>query len=107
MKNNSIDKDTFYNEVYSVVAEIPEGKVISYGEIALLMGTPQYSRMVGRALKLVPSDLSIPCHRVVNSQGRLTPGWPDQKQLLTEEGVQFKDNGDVDMKKYKWNWKEL
>ncbi|NDV56614.1 MGMT family protein [Bacteroides sp. 519] len=103
----TIDKDEFFNEVYAVVAEIPSGKVISYGEIALLMGKPQYSRMVGRALSNVPSQLTLPCHRVVNSQGRLAPGWPEQKALLTEEGVEFKQNGEVNMKKYRWNWQEV
>jgi O-6-methylguanine DNA methyltransferase len=106
-KNNPIDKQAFYEDVYSVIAEIPEGKVISYGEIALLLGKPQYSRMVGRALKFVPDDLSLPCHRVVNSQGRLAPGWLEQRMLLTGEGVKFRSNGAVDMKNYKWNWQEI
>lgn len=107
MKHSPVDTEAFYNEVYEVIAQIPRGKVISYGEIALLLGKPQYSRMVGRALKQVPSGLSLPCHRVVNSQGRLAPGWDEQKVLLIEEGVTFKQNGEVNMKLCRWNWKEL
>ena len=61
-------------------------------------------RMVGRALKQIPDDLSAPCHRVVNASGRLVPGWTEQKQLLLEEGISFKQNGCVDLKKHLWNY---
>ena len=43
-----------------------------------------------------------PCHRVVNSAGRLVPDWINQRELLLQEGVGFKVNGNVDMKKYRW-----
>ena len=43
-----------------------------------------------------------PCHRVVNSAGRLVPDWFEQRDLLLEEGVIFKDNGNVDLKSCKW-----
>ena len=56
--------------------------------------------MVGRALKQVPDNVSTPCHRVVNASGRLVPGWEEQKQILLEEGVSFKQNGCVDLKKF-------
>lgn len=80
MKDYKVDKESFSEsfrkEVYEVVSQIPVGKVSTYGGIALLLGVPQCSRMVGRALKEVPDELSIPCHRVVNSAGRLVPvGW--------------------------------
>lgn len=107
MKNPRVDKEAFFRDVYAVVAEIPAGRVISYGEIALLLGKPQYSRLVGRALRLVPHELHLPCHRVVNSQGRMAPGWLEQKQLLEDEGIVFKQGGDVDMKKCRWQWQEL
>ena len=105
--NTKIERDEFFREVYAVVAEIPPGRVISYGEIALLLGRPQNSRMVGCALRLVPSELHLSCHRVVNSQGRTAPGWVEQRELLIAEGVTFKSNGDVDMKRCKWQWEEL
>lgn len=103
----TVDSKTFYQEVYAVVAEIPEGKVISYGEIALLLGKPAYSRMVARALCLAPEALGLPCHRVVNAQGRVAPGWPEQGQLLQAEGVAFKKNGLVDMAQCQWRWRDL
>ena len=81
-----------------------KSKVSTYGGIAALLGMPQCSRMVGRALKQIPDDLSAPCHRVVNVSGRLVPGWTEQKQLLLEEGISFKQNGCVDLKKHLWNY---
>lgn len=96
--------EVFCQEVYEIVKAIPIGKVITYGGIAALMGMPQCSRMVGRALKEVPAELSVPCHRVVNASGRLVPGWEEQKLLLSEEGVSFKQNGYVDLKRHLWNY---
>jgi methylated-DNA-protein-cysteine methyltransferase-like protein len=97
-------KADFYTEVYNIVREIPEGCVVTYGQLAKLARRPQCSRMVGRALKQVPDNVSTPCHRVVNASGRLVPGWEEQKQILLEEGVSFKQNGCVDLKKHLWNY---
>ena len=73
MKDYKVDKASlsasFCQEVYQVVREIPVGKVSTYGGIAALLGMSQCSRMVGRALKQIPDDLSAPCHRVVNASG--------------------------------------
>lgn len=99
-----MDQDTFRQEVYNVVAAIPPGRVVTYGQIAYLIGKPQCSRMVGQALHNVPSGLHLPCHRVVNSQGRLAPCWDEQKTLLADEGVTLKKNGCIDMKKFQWEF---
>lgn len=98
-----MDRNAFYKEVYSIVKEIPSGKVLTYGEIARLTGKPQYSRMVGQALFHVPEHLHLPCHRVVTAQGRPVPGWQEQRTMLEKEGVTFKSNGCVNMKKHFWN----
>lgn len=92
----------FCRDVYDVVREIPAGKVTTYGDIAALLGLPQYSRLVGRALRQVPQGLVLPCHRVVNAAGRLAPGWVEQRELLLSEGIRFKPNGCVDMKQCRW-----
>ena len=105
-ENKSNLSETFCNEVYSVVREIPAGSVTTYGDIAALLGMPQYSRMVGRALRQVPAGLNLPCHRVVNAQGRLAPGWEEQRLLLQEEGVCFRKNGNVDMTRCLWHYDE-
>ena len=99
-----MDKDTFQQEVYNVVAAIPSGRVVTYGQIAYLVGRPQCSRMVGHAMHDVPDGMCLPCHRVVNSQGRLAPCWAEQRALLEAEGVTFRRNGCVDMKKCQWEY---
>ena len=108
MKDYKVDKAkfsaSFCQEVHQVVCDIPVGKVSTYGEIATLLGMPQCSRMVGRALKQVPEGISVPCHRVVNASGRLVQGRKEQKQLLLKEGISFKQNGCVDLKKHLWNY---
>lgn len=102
-----MDKAHFYEEVYSIVKEIPPGNVLTYGEIARLAGKPQYSRMVGQAMFHAPQKRHLPCHRVVNSQGRLVPSWMEQRNMLEKEGVTFKPNGCVDMTKHFWNIDKL
>lgn len=99
-----MDKDTFQKEVYNVVASIPAGRVVTYGQIAYLVGKPQCSRMVGQAMHNAPPELHLPCHRVVNSQGRLAPCWQEQRILLEEEEVKFRQNGCVDMKVSQWEF---
>lgn len=98
-----MDRTRFYEEVYSIVKEIPHGKVSTYGEIARLTGRPKCSRMVGQAMFHAPEEQHLPCHRVVNSQGRPAPGWQEQKELLENEGVTFKSNGCVNMSRHLWN----
>ena len=94
--------ESFLYMVYAIVEEIPKGKVASYGQIADLAGRPQNSRLIGRALAMSGIYGSFPCHRVVNHQGRLVPGWNEQYDLLAEEGVVFTDKGFVDMKECQW-----
>lgn len=96
--------ENFFREVYAVVAAIPCGRVVSYGDIARLLGQSSRSRMVGRALKNAPDGL--PCHRVVNSQGRLVPGWTAQRRLLADEGATFLSSGRVDLKACRWRFEE-
>ena len=68
-----------------------------------VIGRPKNARLVGRALKQAGIYGDFPCHRVVNSKGRLTPGWEEQADLLEREGVTMKDAWHVDLKKHQWN----
>lgn len=98
-----LDEQLIY-EILSVVEEIPEGKVATYGQIARLIGRDKNARLVGRVLSHAEYYGKYPCHRVVNHAGRIAPGWREQKFLLLEEGVSFKNENHVDMKKHQWDY---
>lgn len=96
-----------FDKIYECVKQIPEGKVATYGQIALLAGNPRWARVVGYALHVNPDPSTIKCHRVVNREGRVSEafafgGMNMQIALLREEGVEVSDNGYVDLKKYQW-----
>lgn len=98
---------SFYDKVYEIVKNIPKGKVATYGQIAHLCQSPRASRAVGYALHYNPSPEIIPCHRVVNRQGRLAPafafgGEGAQRELLEAENVEISVDNIVDLKKYLW-----
>lgn len=87
-------KHTMFNEFYEVVKQIPKGKVMSYGQVAMAAGFIGCARQVGFALHKNPDPKNIPCHRVVFADGRLSPafafgGENRQRQLLKDEGVMF------------------
>lgn len=97
-----MDEELIY-EILSVVEEIPEGKVASYGQIAELIGRKKNARLVGKVLSMSEYYGEYPCHRVVNHAGRLVPGWTQQRQLLINEGAVMKDEEHVDMRKCRWD----
>ena len=96
-----MDEHLIY-EILSVVEEIPEGRVATYGQIARLIGRDRNARLVGRVLGMSQFYGNYPCHRVVNHTGRPAPHFRDQRALLAAEGVTFLENGNVDMKKFQW-----
>ena len=94
-----------FEKIYEVVKSIPEGKVATYGQVALLAGNPRWARVVGYALHVNPYPGIIPCHRVVNREGRVAPGFAFggegvQRQLLESEGIVFEPDGRIDLEKY-------
>ena len=94
----------FFERVYELVKNIPEGRVDTYGGIARKLGTRD-ARRVGHALHANPYQDQVPCHRVVNAKGELAPnfafgGSEEQKRRLEAEGVGFLDDGRVDLEKY-------
>lgn len=98
---SSHSEDLAY-QILSVVEEIPEGKVATYGQIARLIGRERNARLVGRVLSRASLYGEYPCHRVVNHAGRIAPGWPEQKLLLQREGVAFIDEVRVDLNRFGW-----
>lgn len=96
-----------FEKIYEVVKRIPKGKVASYGTVAAMAGNPRWARVVGYALHSNPEPIVIPCHRVVTKDGRVSVafafgGENMQRLLLSEEGIEFLENGNIDMKKYEW-----
>ena len=94
--------------IFQVIAQIPYGRVASYGQIARLAGIPKHSRLVGYVLKHMDADSSLPWYRVINSQGKISlsklndQGQNIQDQLLLAEGILV--IGDkVKMKEFQWN----
>jgi len=79
--------------IFQVIAQIPYGRVASYGQIARLAGIPKHSRLVGYVLKHMDADSSLPWYRVINSQGKISlsklndQGQNIQAQLLMAEGI--------------------
>ena len=97
----------FFEEVYSLVKMIPEGKVATYGQIARLIGQPRKAKIVGWALHSNPYRGIVPCHRVVNRNGQLSGafafgGMEQQRKLLEAEGIGFNEDGTIDLGKHSW-----
>ncbi len=91
------DKDNFFERVYAVARQIPEGRVTTYGAIAKAIGAARSARMVGYAMNASHFDDTVPAHRVVNRVGLLSgkhhfDGTNLMQQLLESEGIEVKDN---------------
>ena len=100
-------EDNFFERVYEIVRQIPDGKVTSYGAIAKALGTARSARMVGWAMNASHNMEDVPAHRVVNRNGVLTgkhhfDGTSLMQQLLESEGIEVINNQIVDFEKYFW-----
>ncbi len=96
---------TVFEKIYEVVKAIPKGRVATYGQVALLAGNPRWARVVGYALHNNPEPIKIPCHRVVNREGRVATGFAfgggeAQRELLIKEGIIFEEDGRIDLKRF-------
>ena len=96
-----------YQRIYSVVRQIPQGQVATYGQVASVAGLPGHARQVGYALHALKGDHGVPWQRVINARGEVSPrsdeGWEGyQRHLLEEEGVDFDHRGRVDLRRFRW-----
>ena len=96
---------TTFEKIYEVVKTILRGRVATYGQVAMLAGNPRWARVVGYALHVNPKPGEIPCHRVVNREGKTSVafafgGEDMQRQLLEDEGIVFESDGTIDLDKY-------
>ena len=96
-----------HTDIWFILSKIPEGSVVTYGQLADMLGAPSYARVVGNILKQIPAGSGLPWHRVINSKGRISfpedsGKYKTQKELLEQEGVTF-ISGKVNLKTYGWN----
>ncbi len=95
-----------YELIYAVVRQVPAGRVTTYGAVAKLVSGCD-ARMVGYAMAATPKGSGVPWHRVINSQGKISPhgagyGTALQRKLLEEEGIIFDLKGKTDLQKFGW-----
>lgn len=100
------DEKGYRERVYQLVRQIPAGKVMTYGQIALILGEGYTPRTVGYVMHAA-SEENVPWQRVINSQGRcstakLTAPFNIQQNLLEQEGVRFSVSGKCELKTFKW-----
>ena len=104
--NADAESGSFAEEVYSLVAAIPAGRILSYGAVAALLGRPRAARVVGQALRQLPAHRAdVPWWRVVNREGRISlpdPQGGAQRAKLSAEGVVFGAGGAIDWHRYGW-----
>lgn len=98
------------SDVYDIVAQIPEGKVTTYGDIARALGHPGASRAIGRILNRNPNPITTPCHRVIKSDGKLGGyafGKIRKKELLKKEGLCFIGDSAAEFGNYRISYTRL
>jgi methylated-DNA-protein-cysteine methyltransferase related protein len=99
----------FHRLVYRVVRKVPRGTVVTYGQVAAILGHPRAARAVGTALRQLPPVLlrAVPWQRVINATGRISHRGDvlradQQRELLEAEGVSFDRSGRVDLRRVRW-----
>lgn len=96
----------FRDRVLEIIRAIPRGKVLTYGQVALLAGTPRGARQVGRILYSLGRGSRVPWQRVINRYGGLSTykigSGHEQRQLLEAEGIDFSSDSTLDLRKYQW-----
>lgn len=98
--------ETIEQRIWQAVSAIPPGRVATYGEVAAAAGLPNGARRVGRVLSRLPPGTTLPWHRVINAQGRVSlpagsAGYREQVARLTEEGVVVRQ-GRIDRRQFGW-----
>lgn len=101
------ENDNFRQRIFQIVAAIPYGRVTTYGEVALLAGSPRASRQVGGVLKRLPDGSKLPWHRVINRKGEISligDDYQRQKSALLAEGIVFDRYGRIDLQRFRWQY---
>lgn len=99
---------SFVSRVYALVRRVPRGRVVTYGQVAAMLGHPRAARAVGTALRKLDGPLlgNVPWQRVVNAAGAVSRregfGPMEQRERLRREGVRFDRHGRVDLERARW-----
>ncbi|MBM6616558.1 MGMT family protein [Bacillus suaedaesalsae] len=97
----------FTRNTIEIILQIPPGRVMTYGQISKLAGSPRGARQVVRILHSMSGKYKLPWHRVVNAKGEVAlrdeEGVYTQKLLLEREGITFNHNGRIDLVKYRYH----
>ncbi len=101
-----MDELNYYERVYALVATVPAGRVVTYGQVARALGAERGARAVGYALKALPDIDGVPWWRVVNARGGISPRGLGhaaviQREMLDAEGVPFRLDGTIDLERYR------
>jgi len=99
--------EPFTERVVEIIKGIPEGKVMTYGQIAALAGSPRGARQVVRVLHTLSEKYKLPWHRVINSKGEVSivdyESRNLQKVLLEIEGVKFNNRGAINLNEFQYH----
>ena len=101
------EQSNFSERVWQIVAAIPAGTVTTYGDVALLAGSPRAARQVGGVLRRLPPGSKLPWFRVINRHGRISLQGDDlfrQRDALEAEGIEVSDAGEIELAKYRWEY---
>lgn len=102
------DGPPFYEAVYRLARKIPKGRVMTYGQIATILGHPRAARAVGYAMRACDDYApDVPWQRVINRNGQISrradqDGPVIQRELLEDEGIEFGADDTCDLKRYRW-----
>jgi methylated-DNA-protein-cysteine methyltransferase-like protein len=107
MDNEQVNESQYRERVYEIVREIPVGRVMTYGQIAEILGKGYTPRTIGYVMHAADTE-KIPWQRVINAQGacstgKLTMPINIQQKILEDEGVEFNEKGRCDLKIYLWS----
>ncbi len=102
----NVDEQSYREKVYKIVREIPAAKVMTYGQIAELLGEGYTARTIGYVMHAADTK-NVPWQRVINSQGSCSTGKMTmpinlQQKMLEDEGIIFNDKGKCDLNIYRW-----
>ena len=97
----------FTEKVIHIILNIPKGRIMTYGQIAGLVGHPRAARQVVRILHSMSRKHNLPWYRIINSKGQIAlktdEAYQEQKTLLEMEGVKVDTKGNIELAKYQWH----